>query len=558
MFCKNVSSPQPCSSASSSCSNIFSFPKPHRTAVGTKQFQFASTSTSSINSTSHSSLSSSPSFLPSSPSLSRSKNIKRPLCKNNSNIMSFIDKLNDHEEDDLNEALSKLIFGCNLPLRLVDSVHFKNFIKKLRPAYADKIPGRKALSTTLLDNAYKKCISSAKACMSTDSVLLIDGWKNCASNAKTIVSMLHNANGEQAFLQAWDMTGDSETADKLAEIVAESVDIAKELYSSNVYAVVSDNASAMVKMGKLAQHFIWHSNCSSHTGNLFAKDILNKQLTDKVTSVLKEFKQPDFEKCIIEKGGSRIKLPCDTRWCSYRDSYQCLIQNLSFIKCVTAESKVKKIKQNVAKLIFDDEFIEDVKNNIELFNPICELINTCQSSECSAADAVNLWLNLKLPVRFEHKFGTSLQLRIDMALNKYALTAFYLHPTYDNDKLSNIHKDKINNFLFKELNCTGIEEWDSFRNKTSFFKNLYEKGIKKPLVFWNMAAMKLPTLSNLAIKLLQIPASSAQIERVFSSWSYVHSPIRNRLTFDRSKKLLHVYYSLRIQDDFYEDDDDDE
>lgn len=75
-----------------------------------------------------------------------------------------------------------------------------------------------------------------------------------------------------------------------------------------------------------------------------------------------------------------------------------------------------------------------------------------------------------------------------------------------------------------------------------------------------MAVIKHPNLANLANKLLQIPASSAsaQIERVFSSWSHVHSMPRNRLTFERSKKLLHVYYSLRIEDGQYDFSDEDE
>lgn len=60
--------------------------------------------------------------------------------------------------------------------------------------------------------------------------------------------MLHNATGKQAFLNAWDLTLESETGDKLSEIVNDSIKLARELYNTKVYAVVSDNASAMVKM----------------------------------------------------------------------------------------------------------------------------------------------------------------------------------------------------------------------------------------------------------------------------------------------------------------------
>ena len=57
-----------------------------------------------------------------------------------------------------------------------------------------------------------------------------------------------------------------------------------------------------------------------------------------------------------------------------------------------------------------------------------------------------------------------------------------------------------------------------------------------------------PALSKLASKLLRIPASTAQLERLFSNWSYVHNPVRNRLTGERSKKIVHVYYSLKNED----------
>lgn len=157
----------------------------------------------------------------------------------------------------------------------------------MRPAYASKLPSRKVLSTSLLDNAYKKCIAKTIGSLNEYTVLLIDGWKNTSSNAKTVVSMVHNATGFQAFLNAWDLTGESETGDKLTEIVNESIQLAKNLYNTSVYAVVSDNASAMLKMGRSV--IIWHSNCNSHTANLLAKDVLNEDLTKKVITGIQTF-----------------------------------------------------------------------------------------------------------------------------------------------------------------------------------------------------------------------------------------------------------------------------
>lgn len=106
------------------------------------------------------------------------------------------------------------------------------------------------------------------------------------------------------------------------------------MFNTNVYAVVSDNASNMLKMGRTVP--IWHSNCNSHIGNLLAKDVLDVEIVSKVQTVLKEFIHVDFEKALVDKGGYRIKTPCDTHWCSHRDSLICLMKNKQFMKMLIA------------------------------------------------------------------------------------------------------------------------------------------------------------------------------------------------------------------------------
>lgn len=154
--------------------------------------------------------------------------------------------------------------------------------------------------------------------------------------------MLQCAEGGSAFLDAWDLTLESETADKLAEILTESKDLARKKYNVDPFVVVSDNASAMVKIGTIIKHSMWHSTCSSHTANLLAKDVLDKKLVDDVVTISKEFKAADFERIIVSKGGHRIKLPVETRWCSYRNAFLSLLENLDYIKQIVATTKKKK------------------------------------------------------------------------------------------------------------------------------------------------------------------------------------------------------------------------
>nr|CAH7716839.1 unnamed protein product [Callosobruchus chinensis] len=164
---------------------------------------------------------------------------------------------------------------------------------------------------------------------------------------------------------------------------------------------------------------------------------------------------------VVLKGGRRIKLPAETRWCSYRDSFKSLIENLAHMKEISAATR-KKIKPKVTELIFNDDFIDDVQKHLEIQDPICNLVNICQSADTSLADAVNMWLKLEVPEVFADKLNS----RQEMALNVYALTAYFLHPTYDNSKLKSAHNAKINPFLFRQLDNQGIEEWDKFNTRT--------------------------------------------------------------------------------------------
>lgn len=200
----------------------------------------------------------------------------------------------------------------------MESTYFKAFIIQIRPSYI--LPSRKTLSTTLLDTTHNELIKSDLH--KTNSVLLIDGWKNENANTKNVAAMFYNSSGQHGFLDAWGLSGSSETKVKLAEIVSKS--IAKERYNTDIFSVVSDNVVNMIKMSKIVD--IWHMTCNSHTGNL-AKELVSPTVANKVNIVLKAFTESDIEHNSLKHGGSRITLPCKTRWCSNRDSFKNLLKH---------------------------------------------------------------------------------------------------------------------------------------------------------------------------------------------------------------------------------------
>lgn len=104
----------------------------------------------------------------------------------------------------------------------------------------------------------------------------------------------------------------------------------------------------------------------------------------------------------------------------------------------------------------------------------------------------------------------------------------------------------VDDFLLEYLTGEGLLSVESFIKNETIFGILCEKGLnEKAISFWTFAERRNKNLAALAIKLLNIPASSAQIERLFSNWTFIHSDLRNRLELEKSKKLVNVYFTLK-------------
>lgn len=206
----------------------------------------------------------------------------------------------------------------------------------------------------------------------------------------------------------------------------------------------------------------------------------------------------------------------------------------------------------MVNLLFDDDFIEKTKINVRRMDPICELINNCQKSNVSVADAAEMWMKLCMTVKnlndFTSSMKESVEKRAKMATNVYGLTANYLHPKYRGKMLSSTQTDLVEDFLLVVLDDDGLISLHEFQNNENIFKCLAEKNVNRPDAFWGLTDKKHPGLSRIADRLLKIPASSAQLERVFSNWSWIHSNVRNRLSQEKSKKLINTYYSLKVMD----------
>lgn len=188
-------------------------------------------------------------------------------------------------------------------------------------------------------------------------------------------------------------------------------------------------------------------------------------------------------------------------------------------------------------------------------DPIGKLINLCQKSESSAADAVEEWFDLLDQAPAELRTLAQTRCTKSHVFNNITMTANYLHPVYRGQKLSELQKDAVNDYIFDSLDSGGLESFRLFTSDAGIFASLKNKNIVSPKTYWFYAKRQHLQLAEFATKLLLIPASTAQLERLFSNWSFVHSETRNRLSVETSKKLINVYFSLRSNDNLIDEED---
>ena len=94
-----------------------------------------------------------------------------------------------------------------------------------------------------------------------------------------------------------------------------------------------------------------------------------------------------------------------------------------------------------------------------------------------------------------------------------------------------------------------IAEYSQFSLKTGELADSVTISLmdgRDPKVWWANFGSAVPLLQGLAFKLLGQPASSSCSERNWSTYSFIHSMKRNRLTPMRAEELVFVHNNLRL------------
>jgi hypothetical protein len=200
-----------------------------------------------------------------------------------------------------------------------------------------------------------------------------------------------------------------------------------------------------------------------------------------------------------------------------------------------ATNKFNNVSPQVTKKLFDSAFIESVRHQLESMSSICDLLSDSLDQSTTIGDAAEHWLTLVVPDRpvvDVHKYR-------QIFLNKYSLAANYLHPKYLGVNLKNYHLDIVEEFLIEQLSSEGLTSVENLKNRKGIFEILLKKQVYSPTTFWGFAERKHKELATLALKLLNVPASSGKL------FAKLKLPLNTEhLTAENYEKQLFVYFQL--------------
>lgn len=484
-------------------------------------------------------------------------------------------------QETLNQTLAKAVFISGSPLAMVEHPLWVDFFKKLRPSY--KLPSRFRMATTYLEAQYTEMKEEVnKALQDTKHLhMQCDGWSNIRN--ESIINFVISK-PEPYFVDFKMTKSERHNADYLAELIGSVI---TNYGPEKFLVVIADNAANMKAALSLVKEKYPHIvplGCIAHLLHLLCSDILGCQTVKtffaEVTGIVKTIKHSHILQAIFDEIASEkrfkdrisLKLPGKTRWGSHLFCLQSLQSNKVVLQTLAVSEKAELEPSMKRRLLDDGVFWTRIEKLINLLEPIVHLITAIESNEPQIHKVVRklddlekiIALNLvasPLQQAEEKKITAKFKERKDFGIGDIHLAAFLLDPNMQGSSLDSTQLLDAMGFICEcaqNMNLDVMKVRESladYRDKEGLFSRKFiwegvgvgkdkEKTIR-PLLWWR-GLRGTCDLADVAIRILSAPVTSAATERTFSTFSWMHSKKRNRLSSERAAKLTYLAYNWKL------------
>lgn len=476
---------------------------------------------------------------------------KAKAGSDNLGINKFVVKTSKTDKASLDQQIANYLYATNTPFRAVEHDQFIKMIRMLRPGYIP--PNRHQVGGDLLDQSFNSVIEKYSEDLKGKTVCMaMDGWSNIHN--EPILALTLSVNGKVYIIDCIDTADSKHTADYLMKIVECNAEKAKEKFGCTVKSFVTDNAANMSKMRKelgKGDNIITYG-CSAHLLNLLSQDMQIKNIKEHITEIIKYFRNHHIPGSLYKQaGGAMLVLPAETRWNTLVNSMESYLKNWEILVKVCREFS-EEVDQKIINKVNDKGLKRTAEDYLDRMKPIAVALDSIQRETTLISDAVEIWLKLKDDMKdylTDKKDMDNFDRRIRLALTPAHYLSNMIDPRYQGRRLTREQRDVAENYVSESFPHF-LPTLMSFRGRSEPFQDFYfSKNVSEsisPLAWWlNFSQDLKEDIINVPKQLFTAVASSAGVERVFSTFGFVHSAVRNRLGKEKASKLvtIHKYYN---------------
>ncbi|KAH7565899.1 hypothetical protein JRO89_XS08G0035200 [Xanthoceras sorbifolium] len=473
-------------------------------------------------------------------------------------------------------------YGLQMQLPNVErglSFHFArnpHYVRAFTKAYNNTIegyvpPAYNALRTTLLQKEkinIERMLGLIKSNWKDKGVSLCsDGWSD--SQRRPLINIMDVCESGPMFLRAVNCEGEYKDNHFITNLLIESI---REIGPQNVVQVITDNAAACKAAGLLVeakfQHIFW-TPCVVHTLNLALKNICSPSSHPRYNDVMEQCgwiskitSDAMFIKKFIMNHSMRL-----TMFNDHSKLKLLSIAETRFAYAIIMLKRFKQIKQSLEHMVITpiyemirmadmdtpclhlvykwwDSMIEKVK--IVIFRKERKQLNEeSRFFDVVHGILVERWTKSSIPL---HYLAHSLNLR-------------YYHDSWLEECPGRVPLHKDAGITRERKKCleryfSNAEERRKICGEfASFFgaiedfvgaDSVENRGCMSPMKWWLFHGASTPTLQSIALKLFGQPCSSSCCERNWSTYNFIHSMRRNKMTPQRAEDLVYVHTNLRL------------
>ncbi|XP_044003737.1 uncharacterized protein LOC122849185 [Aphidius gifuensis] len=418
----------------------------------------------------------------------KSKNIQKIITKGRKrNIAEYVGLVTPEEKENCDSLLAKLIYGCNLSVDLVQSIHFINYTKALRPGYQP--PTVKKLSNDLLLHLHDHVEATAKY-SNADGILVVK--TNNQDDLKSFLFFIRTQNQKMLYLKK--LTCQTGSFD-LTQIIIDAISLSMNKFKVIIYAVIINDDLELIDTYKLPD--IWWLGCNYSIIQEIETRFISDELIEQTKLLLSKFMSKETSALLRTNGGTEIILDENLTGQVFSLISTCN-KNFKAISDVVMKRLIK-LDSVTKELLITDVFEEKINYYYDLMQPLLLILDKCKEPEVLMADIIEEWLKLESNSQYDF-----IKPQINKILTPILLICNLLHPTYKVQRFINDQKrmNEIMILLIDSIGQKGVEELGFYLGGKIFFAKVNITQNYSLSSYWNTITLIYPTISNFANKIL--------------------------------------------------------